>query len=50
MEILSDFAQLSVRNVNFNRTKVVWIEKMKYSQNSKKKRWKLNGKNINLKC
>jgi hypothetical protein len=50
MEILSDFAELSVLNVNFDRTKVVWIGKMKYSQNSTETRWKLNGSNINLKC
>jgi hypothetical protein len=47
LEILSDFAQLSGLTVTFDKTKVLWIRKMKYSQNSIKTRWKFKMLGIN---
>ena len=42
LEFLDNFAKISGLKVNFDKTKIIWIGKHKYSINSIKTKWKLS--------
>jgi hypothetical protein len=41
-EVLNTLADFSGLKANFDKTKIVWIGKLKYSTNSNKTKWKLS--------
>ena len=41
LNVLSKFSKLSGLNMNFDKTKVIWIGKKKYSADTIKTKWKL---------